>query len=160
MAINILLETLSCRTDEFACILALRDNTSVIGWLFRSAGLELDELAMEAHLMVLARKVAHIVLDNDSCLASLHLPGNLNTVVNLLSFAGSMTRSGGKKHPLEADGPPNDILTQRFHEAYLSVISGGTSQLLVFLRNPENRHTSRNPNYRPHKCSHIQITLF
>jgi hypothetical protein len=28
-------------------------------------------------------------------------------------------------------------------EAYPSVISGGTSQLLVFLRNPENRHTSQ-----------------
>jgi hypothetical protein len=55
----------------------------------------------------------------------------------------------------EFNYPDDDFSGQdELTEAYPSVISGGTSQFLVFLRNPENRHTSRNLNYIPHKCSH------
>jgi hypothetical protein len=36
-------------------------------------------------------------------------------VADLLWFAGSRTRAGGKRHPIAADDPPDDILTQRFH---------------------------------------------
>jgi hypothetical protein len=48
----------------------------------------------------------------------LHCLPALNNVADLLSFAGSLTRAGDKTHPLAADDPPNDILTQRFHSAY------------------------------------------
>jgi hypothetical protein len=59
------------------------------------------------------------VLDHGHCIASQHIKVELiNNVADLLSFAGSLTRAGGKTHPLAADGPPNDILTQRFHSAY------------------------------------------
>ena len=62
-------------------------------------------------------------LDVDSCLASQHIQGNLNTVADLLSFSGGITRAGGKKYPIAFDNPPNDVLTQRFHMYYLEQIA-------------------------------------
>jgi hypothetical protein len=67
---------------------------------------------------MVARKVAQLVLGADCCLASQHLKGDLNFVADLLSFAGSITRAGGKRHPIAWDDPPNDVLTQRFHLYY------------------------------------------
>jgi hypothetical protein len=67
---------------------------------------------------MVARKIAQQVLDHGCCIASQHIKGELNNVADLLSFAGSLTRAGGKTHLLAADDPPNDILTQRFHSAY------------------------------------------
>jgi hypothetical protein len=117
MAINILLEIKDCKRGDQDCILALGDNTSAVGWLHNTAKLGPGEGAREAHLMV-ARKIAHEALDNGCCIASQHIKGELNNVADLLSFAGSLTRAGGKTHPLAADDPPNDILTQRFHSTY------------------------------------------
>jgi hypothetical protein len=62
---------------------------------------------------MVARKLASLVLENDHCLASQHLKGDLNIVADLLSFDGS---SREKPHPLAFDCPPDSILTQRFHQ--------------------------------------------
>ena len=117
MAINILLELQDCKAEDQDCILALGDNTSAVGWLHNTAKLGPGEGAREAHLMV-ARRIAHEVLEKGCCIASQHIKGELNNVADLLSFAGGLTCAGGKTHPLAADDPPNDILTQRFHSTY------------------------------------------
>ena len=113
MVVNIWLECLD--SDAQDCILAIGDSTSGVGWLHKSSNFKLA--AHAAHLLV-ARHVALLVLNADCCLASQHLRGDLNTVADLLSFAGSMTRAGDKKHPIAFDDPPDDILTQRFHLYY------------------------------------------
>jgi hypothetical protein len=51
-------------------------------------------------------------------LASQHLKGGLHFVAGLLSFAGSRTQAGGKRHPITFNNPPNDIIIQRFHPCY------------------------------------------
>jgi hypothetical protein len=117
MAINIWLE---CpEADAHDCMLALGDNTSAVGWLHNSSRLNRKWAAHEAHLVV-ARHLALLVLNAGCCLASQHIQGDLNTVADLLSYVGGMTRAGGKRHPIAFDDPPNDILTQRFHLYYSS----------------------------------------
>jgi hypothetical protein len=110
MAINVWLECHDANSP-LHCILALGDNTSAIGWLFASSKFPSSSPAHKAHLMV-ARQLASLVIQHDHCLASQHLRGELNTVADLLSFAGP---SRGKPHPLASDDPPDDVLTQRFH---------------------------------------------
>jgi hypothetical protein len=41
---------------------------------------------------------------------------------DLLFFSGDNMRVGGKKHTIAFDNPPNDVLTQRFHDRHLSQI--------------------------------------
>jgi hypothetical protein len=117
MAVNIWLECLDAAKDSHLCILSLGDNTSAVGWLHNSSRLNIKWAAHAAHLKV-ARHVAQSVLDAGCCLASQHIRGELNFVADLLSFAGSRTRAGGKRHPIAFDDPPNDVLTQRFHLYY------------------------------------------
>jgi hypothetical protein len=112
MAVNVWLDCLE--SDPKDCILSIRDNASAVGWLHNSSRLNIKLVVHEAHLMV-ARKVALLVLNAGCCLASQHVQGDLNKAANLLSFAGGMTRGGRKQHSVAFDDLPNDILTQRFH---------------------------------------------
>jgi hypothetical protein len=121
MAVNIWLECIDTEPGEFPCILALGDSTSAIGWLHSTSTLDPTWQAHKAHLMV-ARKVAGLILAHDCCLATQHIRGEMNIVADLLSFSGDITRAGGKKHPIAFDSPPNDVLTQRFHDHYSSQI--------------------------------------
>jgi hypothetical protein len=61
--------------------------------------------------------VAYEVLESGCCIASQqHIKQEeLNDVAGLLTFAGSLTLARGKRHPLAADDPSDDALTQRFH---------------------------------------------
>ena len=118
MVVNVWLECLDKATDQ-ACILAVGDNTSAIGWLFRTASLDRNGQAHEAHLFV-ARTLATLLLDHGCCIASQHIKGDLNVVADLRSFAGTGER--GKAHPLAFDDPPDDILTQRFHSNLASQV--------------------------------------
>ena len=130
MAVNIWLECLVA--NEYDCILALGDNTSAVGWLHNSSRLDTKRTSHTTHLLV-ARHVASLVLEANCCLASQHIQDKLNTVADLLSFAGSRTRAGAKRHSIAFDDPPNDILTQRFHLHYSEQI-------------PENFKISQLPN--------------
>jgi hypothetical protein len=112
MAVNVWLECLVATAND--CMLALGDSASAVGWLHNSSRLNVKWAAHEAHLVV-AQKVALLALDAGCGLASQHLQGDLNTVADLLSFAGGITRAGGKRHPVAFDDPPDDIITQRFH---------------------------------------------
>jgi hypothetical protein len=121
MAINVWLECRNAEKGQHPCILALGDSTSAIGWIHSTASLKPQWRAHTAHLLV-ARKTARLVMEADCCLATQHIRGELNTVADLLSFSGDITRAGGKKHPIAFDDPPNNVLTQRFHEHYPSQI--------------------------------------
>ncbi|KAI2502402.1 hypothetical protein MHU86_12059 [Fragilaria crotonensis] len=75
MIVNVWLECRSCNDtegEEFACILALGDNTSAIGWLHKTANLGRNRQAHAAHLGA-ARHLANVVLQSDCCLASQHI---------------------------------------------------------------------------------------
>jgi hypothetical protein len=117
MIISVWLECRSCKTDPnavHACILALGDNTSAIGWLHKSAALGRNRPAHAAHLFA-SRHLATTVLEADCCLASQHIKGVENIVSDLLSYVGNCR---GKPHPIAADDPPDDVLTRRFHSFY------------------------------------------
>ena len=97
---------------EEECILALGDNTSAIGWLFKSGKLPSNSRYFEA-VQFVARKLASLVLDSSHCLASQHIKGEHNVVADWLSYAGSQR---GEPHPLAPDFPSDETLTQRFHD--------------------------------------------
>ena len=96
MVINI---WLTCQEvgSEHSCILAIGDNTSAIGWLHSTSCLDPTWEAHGAHLMV-ARKVASILMHHKCCLASQHLKGELNLPGRQLAvLCGLGTR--GEKPP-------------------------------------------------------------
>jgi hypothetical protein len=117
MAINIWLSCLEAGGNE-NCILAIGDNTSALGWLHNSSRLDIEGEAHRAHLKV-ARKIATLLTENQCCLASQHLNGDLNVVADLLSFEDS---DRGKNHPIAFDKPANDELSSRFLTHYPSQI--------------------------------------
>ena len=106
------LECLDANKDAEECILALGDNTSALGWIYRSSRVKPTSMSYKAIQMV-ARHLASVFLDSTHCLASQHLKGDHNVVADLLSFAG---HDHEKAHPLAADNPSDHVLTQRFHK--------------------------------------------
>ena len=87
-------------------ILRLGDNTSAIGWLFKSS-----ELSFDSRHRLLQHSLAHRPKTRQ--LRHQHIQGDKNTVSDLLSFAGD-TR--GEPHPPLAPNYPSDhMLTTRFH---------------------------------------------
>jgi hypothetical protein len=125
MMVTIWLVLVECEeTDSHQdCILALGDNTSAIGWLFKSGKLSPDSPYYKT-VQVIARKLALLVTSSSHCLASQHIKGTKNTVSDLLSFAGN-TR--GEPHPLAPDYPSDLILTERFHSCLPQLIPAGFS---------------------------------
>jgi hypothetical protein len=101
--------TLSLKDD---CILSLGDNTSAVGWLFRSSRLPVDS-PYYAPVQLIARKVALLITKSGQCLCSQHIKGSHNHVADWLSFT-HQTRDG-KPNPLAHDSPCDDQLTHRFH---------------------------------------------
>ena len=93
------------------CVLALGDNTSAIGWLYRSS--RLNQPHHTIHLRV-ARHLAHEIINNDCCLYSQHIQGSKNVIADLLSYDG---RGRDKPHPIAHDQPDDATLTRRFHNS-------------------------------------------
>ncbi len=110
MVINIWLECLNDDGSE-ECLLALGDNTSAIGWLFRSGKLDVTSIYYTA-VQIAARHLATLLIQSSHCLASQHLKGELNIVADLLSYEGTDRH---EHHPLARDKPSDDELTRRFH---------------------------------------------
>ena len=123
MMVTIWLVLIECEENgsEQECILALGDNTSAIGWLFKSGKLPIDSPYYKA-VQLIARKLARLVTGSSHCLASQHIKGDKNTVSDLLSFAGD-TR--GEPHPLAPDFPSDSLLTDRFHSCIPQLIPVG-----------------------------------
>jgi hypothetical protein len=114
MAITIWLIVQECNElsirDE--CILSLGDNTSAVGWLFRSSRLP-PESPYYGPVQLIARKVALLITQSGQCLCSQHIKGSSNHVADWLSFT-HQTRDG-KLNPLAHDSPSDEQLTHRFH---------------------------------------------
>jgi hypothetical protein len=110
MAISIWLECL-VPTDNAECILSLGDNTSAVGWLFRSSHVDPTSLSFDA-IQLVARTVATLIMESPHCIASQHIKGEHNVVSDLLSFENS---DRGYLHPLAYDSPADNVLTKRFH---------------------------------------------
>ena len=111
MGVNILLLLHENPKASYPCILALGDNTSGIGWIFRSSKVSRNSVYYSAVKMI-ARKLASAVLQSQAQLTAQHLPGLFNDVADLLSFSG---KARGYTNPLTADEPSNQELTQRLH---------------------------------------------
>ena len=118
MVVNVWISCLEPESDQ-ACILAIGDNTSAIGWLHHTAHIEPNGVTQKAHLRV-ARKLARVLIKYNCCLVSQHVKGELNVVADLLSFEGE---ERGKRHPLAYDQPPNDVLTERFIRYFPSQVT-------------------------------------
>jgi hypothetical protein len=111
-AVTAWLECLDSGDDAEECILALGDNTSALGWIYRSSRVK-PTFASYRAIQTVARHLATVFLDSTHCLASQHLKGGHNVVADLLSFAG---HDRDKPRPLAADNPSDLVLTQRFHQ--------------------------------------------
>jgi hypothetical protein len=110
MIVNVWLLCLDHPSSSEA-FLAIGDNTSAIGWLFRSSRLPLSSFYYDA-VQLGARKLATLIIDSDHCLASQHIKGQANLVADLLSWSGDVR---GSLHPLAPDDPSDAELTIRFH---------------------------------------------
>ena len=99
--------------------MALADNTSAIGWVYKSQFNSTDDPLFKAKSLV-ARHLAAEVTKSGNCLATQHLKGENNIVADYLSFAGSHRQV--KHHPLAYDDPDDHTLTQRFHSALPQLI--------------------------------------
>jgi hypothetical protein len=66
------------------CVLALGNNTSAVGWLFKSGKLQFDSPYYTA-VQLIARRLARLITASSHCLASQHIKGDKNTVSDLLS---------------------------------------------------------------------------
>jgi hypothetical protein len=123
MMLTVWLVILECdqQGHEQECILALGDNTSAIGWLYKSGKL-LPGSPYYTPVQLIARKLARLVSASSHCLASQHIKGDHNTVADLLSYAGDVR---GKPHPLANDYPNDTVLTERFHSCIPQLIPEG-----------------------------------
>jgi hypothetical protein len=110
MVVNVWLMCLAC-TEVSEALLAAGDNTSAIGWLYRTSRVAPDSLCYDG-LQMGARKMATLVTESEHCLASQHTKGEANIVADLLSWSGTVR---GAPHPLALDDPSDDELTLRFH---------------------------------------------
>jgi hypothetical protein len=110
--LGIWLEIREAKAQRSECILALGDNTSAIGWLFKSGKVNRDSLSY-ATIQQLARHLVTLILQSEHCLTALqHRKGKKNIVANMLSYTGS-TR--GHDHPLASNVPSDKVLTHHFH---------------------------------------------
>jgi hypothetical protein len=152
MVINLWVQLLENPGSDSQCLLALGDNTSAIGWLYKTSFIKPDSAYYDVVHMI-AEKLAELFLDTPHCLASQHFPGELNDVADLLSYHGSIRN---KRHPLAWDNPPDDILTTRFHFAMSQLIpqsfriSRLPDEILSWtVRVLQTAELSLNPNRKP-----------
>lgn len=114
LAISVWLMVKYCEKESLSgeCLMALSDNSSAIGWVYKSSNLDKSSWYFEA-VQEIARTVATLVLHSANCLCAQHLTGSHNTVSDWLSY--SVQLRDGKRNPLAWDDPSNDVLTHRFH---------------------------------------------
>ena len=85
--ITLWIDILHGRTPPESCILSQTDSTSADGWLYKS---NFDPSAAKTQLIV-ARKLASIIIKADCCLYSQWFPGELNVVSDILSRRFDLT---------------------------------------------------------------------
>jgi hypothetical protein len=95
-------------------ILALGDNTSAIGWMFKTGKLTKDSPYYTAANSI-ARKTADLLSRSKNFLVSQHIPGKENEIADWLTFEGADRSNEIKpvQHPIAYDCPSNNQLTAR-----------------------------------------------
>jgi hypothetical protein len=83
--ISIRIEVSGNSTRSFECILAQSDNTSAAGWLKKSNFMDSLHPTESSIRLIIARKLASLVMDSESCLYSQWFPGNSNNIADALS---------------------------------------------------------------------------
>jgi hypothetical protein len=121
MAITLWLIILDCAARDFTgeCILGLGDNTSAIGWIFRSTCLP-PESPYYAPVQLIARKVAGLTAESQQCLCAQHLKGGSNFISDWLLF--TTQARDGKTNPVAFGDPANDLLINQFHSSFPQLI--------------------------------------
>jgi hypothetical protein len=111
MAVNVLLmiDAAKEKGEKYPCILSLGDNTSAIGWMFKSSKLGPNSIYFKVVKFV-ARFLTREILKEQAQLTAQHIAGTKNVIADLLSFDGT---GRGKDSPLTKDEPSNDELTNR-----------------------------------------------
>ena len=102
--------------------MALSDNSSAIGWVYKSANLDPSSWYYNA-VQLMARQVASLVLQSGNALCAQHLPGSHNTVSDWLSYSTQLRN--GMPNPLAGDDPSDATLTHRFHSYIPQMIPSG-----------------------------------
>ncbi len=111
MVVTLWLQIKECQQPH-ECILALGDNTSAIGWMFRTPKIPKTSFYHKPAQLIL-RQLATIMLNSNQGLFGQHLRGTKNVVADLLSFTGNQR---GTPHPLAPDPTLSDTtLTSLFH---------------------------------------------
>ena len=116
MTINLWLALIECeeqgKTDEL--ILALGDNTSAIGWIFKTSKLTKDSQYYTAANFI-ARKTANLLTKSKNILVAQHIPGKENEASDWMTFEGDDQSDEMKpvSHPIAYDRPSNDQFTER-----------------------------------------------
>jgi hypothetical protein len=111
MAVNVLLMIEAAREkgERYPCILSLGDNTSAIGWMFKSSRIGPKSIYFRV-VKAIARHLTREVLKGEVQITAQHIAGAKNVIADLLSFDGT---GRGKDSPLTKDEPSNDELTHR-----------------------------------------------
>jgi hypothetical protein len=114
MAVTIWLVLSECRRLglQEESILSLGDNTSAIGWIFRSSRLDPSSPYYKP-VQLVARKIAELLMNSSQSLCAQHIKGASNFVPDWLSF--TTQNRDGKANPVAFDDPSDHTLTQRLH---------------------------------------------
>jgi hypothetical protein len=106
MAVTIWIIIRDCDANGQECVMSLGDNTSAIGWMFRSSKLSPDSPYYKP-VQFIVRKLAILVTRSGHCLCAQHLKGDRNVVADFLSFDRHQRRSDDL-HPLACDEPDDE----------------------------------------------------
>jgi len=124
LAITLKLEIDECceqgLTEEV--ILALADNTSAIGWIFKTSRIRKNSKYFKATNFI-ARSIAKWFMESENFICAEHIKGEYNFIPDVLSFEGSVRvreKEGfsDKRNHLTIDKPPNNVLTDRILTQY------------------------------------------
>ena len=85
LALGINIWLMCMEADVHDCILALGDNTSALGWVYRSGRLPRSSSYFVA-AQAIAKKIAEVTMAHQVGLCTQHLKGVHNDVADLLSF--------------------------------------------------------------------------
>lgn len=111
-AISLLLLMREAKSCDFPCLLALGDNTSGIGWIFKTGRIGRSSIYYRPAKFI-ARRIATEAIENDAQICAQHIKGCHNDVSDILSFEGDQR---GAPNEFTYDRPDDITLSQRFHD--------------------------------------------
>ncbi|NER25730.1 MAG: hypothetical protein F6J96_34575 [Symploca sp. SIO1C2] len=118
MAVSILLMIEETKGEPHPCLMALGDNTSAIGWIFKTGRLRKGSIYYQAAKEI-ARHITREAMKAGVQICAQHLKGEKNDVADALTYEGDVR---GEANELTFDKPTDDVLTHRFHNSVPQLI--------------------------------------